>query len=140
MVDRPESLLNRREVLRIGAVGAGGLVAQSLVAPAARADSGSASMIEVAGQPLDVPPVGGEHLENPARVGSLATADLVQFLLVRGLGGPLIQRLLGLPPLAYRLFESLFRLTALAAESGQQFAEFVLVPFLEAAHARLLSL
>ena len=78
MADRPEALFNRREVMKLGAVGAGGLVAQSLVAPAARAGAGSAPMIEIAGRPLETVRIGF------VGVGLQGTSHLESFLKIDG--------------------------------------------------------
>ena len=77
MADR-EALFNRREILRLGAVGAGGLVAQPLVASMAGAGSSPASMIEVGDRPLEAVRMGF------VGVGLQGTAHLENFLKIDG--------------------------------------------------------
>ena len=80
MADRSEALFNRREIMRLGAVGAGGLVAQSLAAPAARAGSGAESMIEVADRPLETVRIGfvGVGLQGSSHLESFLKIDGVE--------------------------------------------------------------
>jgi len=70
--------LNRRNFLKIGAVGAGGIVVQSLAAPVAGAISAEATMIEYHDQPLDVVRLG------IVGVGGMGTAHLENFLKIEG--------------------------------------------------------
>jgi len=89
MTDRPGSLFNRRDIMRLGAVGAGGLVAQALAGRAARASAPSASMIEVGGEPLETVRIGfvgvglqgTSHLENFLKIDGVevrAVCDVVE--------------------------------------------------------------
>jgi predicted dehydrogenase len=72
------SALDRRKFLKIGAVGAGGLVVQSLTAPMADAISAEATMIEYHDGPLDVVRLG------IVGVGGMGTAHLENFLKIDG--------------------------------------------------------
>jgi len=89
MTDRPHSLLNRRDVLRIGALGVGGLAVRSLAASAGDALPGTASMVEFRDRPLEVVRVGfvgvglmgTSHVENLLRIEGVeirAVCDVVE--------------------------------------------------------------
>ena len=78
MKSKPRFAIDRRDLLRIGAVGAGSLFAQSLAAPVARAISGEATMIEYHDIPLDVVRIG------IVGVGGMGTAHLENFLKIDG--------------------------------------------------------
>ncbi len=65
-------------MLRLGAVGAGGLVLHSLASPEARAIAGSATMIEWADRPMDVVRIGF------VGVGGMGTAHVENFLKIEG--------------------------------------------------------
>ena len=80
MTDRPDTLLNRRDVLRLGAVGAGALAAHALGTPPAGGLTGLASMIEVRDRPLDVVRIGfvGVGLQGTSHVENFLKIDGVE--------------------------------------------------------------
>jgi predicted dehydrogenase len=80
---------NRRDLLRIGAVGAGGLAAGSILPLRARAVTGEASMIEFGDRPIDsvrigfvgVGLMGSSHVENLLKIDGVeihAVCDVVE--------------------------------------------------------------
>ena len=75
---RTTNRLNRRDLLRLGAVGAGGLAVHSMAAPLARALGGEALMIDAAAPPLDVVRIGF------VGVGLMGTAHVENFLRIDG--------------------------------------------------------
>ncbi len=75
---KPSSQLNRRDLLKIGAVGAGGLLVQTMAAPVARAVSGDATMMDVAAPPLERVRIGF------VGVGLMGTAHVENFLKIEG--------------------------------------------------------
>ncbi|HSN54552.1 MAG TPA: hypothetical protein VLT32_07750, partial [Candidatus Sulfomarinibacteraceae bacterium] len=94
MSDRHDDRINRRELLRIAVIGAGGAVAHSLAAPAAHAIAGEATMMDAAFAPLDVVRVGfvgvglmgTSHVENVLRIEGVelrAVCDVVESKVAR---------------------------------------------------------
>ncbi len=75
---KPSSRLNRRDLLKLGAVGAGGLAIQSMAGPVAHAVSGNATMIDFAAPPLDRVRIGF------VGVGLMGTAHVENFLKIEG--------------------------------------------------------
>ena len=78
MSSRKPGVLNRRDLLRIGAVGAGSLAVQSLAPPIANAIAGDATMIDYADRPMDVVRVGF------VGVGGMGTAHVANLLKIDG--------------------------------------------------------
>lgn len=94
MSDRHDDRINRRDLLRIAAVGAGGVVAHSVAAPLAHAIAGEATMMEASGPALDVVRVGfvgvglmgTSHVENLLRIEGVelrAVCDVVESKVAR---------------------------------------------------------
>ena len=75
---KPSSRLNRRDLLKLGAVGAGGLAIHSIAAPVARAVSGDATMMDFAAPPLNRVRIGF------VGVGLMGTAHVENFLKIEG--------------------------------------------------------
>ncbi len=78
MTKKSDSGFDRRDLLKLGALGAGGLVAHSLAGSVLRAQTGGATMIGHAGRPLDVVRIGF------VGVGLMGTAHVENFLRIDG--------------------------------------------------------
>jgi predicted dehydrogenase len=78
MVNRSDSLIDRRNLLKLAALGAGGLFADSLAGPLLRAQTVGPRMIGHADAPLDVVRVGF------VGVGLMGTAHVENFLKIDG--------------------------------------------------------
>ena len=76
-IDKPQDL-NRRDLMRLCAVGAGGLMVHSLAAPVAQAIAGNATMIGYADRPMDVVRIGF------VGVGGMGTAHVANLLKIDG--------------------------------------------------------
>ncbi len=100
--------LNRRDLLKLGAMGAGGLAIHSMAAPIARAVSGHATMMDFAAPPLDRVRIGF------VGVGLMGTAHVENFLKIEGVDVVAVCDIVG---------EKVVRAQKMVVEAGQPLPE-----------------